>query len=286
VDGHSRSRATSPIPAAGSGGPGDEARDRIRTFCEEAAVRCDLPPLPKVAMQAMALTADPAAKAGDVAHIVASDQALAARVLSISRSAVYMRRQAPRTVQDAIVTVGFEVVRQMVVTAAARTVHGKDDPVAEALWAHALVTALAADELRPQGEPRGGTSFIAGLLHDIGRLVFYLSDAAGFARLGHHDDVLEQQLYGAGHAVVGGYLLEVWGVDTKIAHAVVEHHARPVYGLAACVAQADWIAHHLGFGSTAAEVRAPDAPEYRRQDLAPIAARVAKTFEMERRYFA
>jgi HD-like signal output (HDOD) protein len=276
---------TSPPPAPGAGAPGAEARERIRAFCEDAAVRCDLPPLPKVAMQAMTLTADPAAKAADVAHIVASDQALAARVLSISRSAVYMRRQAPRTVQDAIVTVGFEVVRQMVVTAAARTIHGTDDPVAEALWAHALVTALAANELRPHGEPRGGTSFIAGLLHDIGRLAFYISAPVAFARLGHHDEALEQELYGTTHAVVGGYLLEVWGVDGKISHAVADHHVHHAEGLPACVAEADWIAHHLGFGSTSGEIRLPDTSQQRRHDLASIAARVAKTFEMERRFF-
>ncbi|HYR96733.1 MAG TPA: HDOD domain-containing protein [Candidatus Binatus sp.] len=269
-----------------SGPDGDGARGRLRAFCEDAATRCDLPPLPRVAMQAMAVTGDPTAKAKDVARIVSSDQALATRVLSISRSAVYMRRQAPRTVQDAIVTVGFGVVRQIVVTAAARAVHPPDDPVAEALWAHALVTALAADQLRPPGEPRGGTSFIAGLLHDLGRLVFYVSEPAAFARLGHHDDALEQDLYGVTHSVVGGYLLETWGVDAKIAHAVVEHHVRPVYGLAACVAQADWIAHHLGFGPATEKVRPPESLEHTRQELLAVAPRVAKAFETERRFFA
>ena len=258
---------------------------RIPAFCQEAAARCDLPPLPRVAMQAMAVTGDPAAKAKDVARIVASDQALAVRVLSISRSAVYMRRQAPRTVQDAIVTVGFGVVRQIVVSAAARTVHPTDDPVAEALWAHAVVTALAADELRPPGEPRGGISFIAGLLHDLGRLVFYISEPAAFARLGHDDEAQEQELYGATHPVVGGHLLDVWAVDAHIAQAAVAHHVRPARGLAGRVAQADWIAHHLGFGSSSAPDRAPETPEHPQKDLLALAPRIAKAFEAERKFF-
>jgi HD-like signal output (HDOD) protein len=269
----------SPTPSA----PG---ADRIRAFCEEAAINCDLPPLPKIAMQAMAITGNPSAKAADVAHVVASDQALATRVLSISRSAVYMRRQAPRTVQDAIVTVGFEVVRQMVVTAAARSVHRTEDPVAEKLWAHALVTALAADELRPSGEPRGGTTFLSGLLHDIGRLVFYVSDAASFAQLGHCDEAAEMEIYGVTHALVGAHLLEVWGVDSHIAQAVADHHARAPQAIAACIAQADWIAHHLGHGSTPTELPPPETGHRKRQDLVTIAARVAKTFDAERRFFA
>jgi HD-like signal output (HDOD) protein len=274
--------ARTAAPAACSA-PGAE---QVRIYLEHAAIKCDLPPLPRVAMQAMTLTADPAAKAGDVAHIVASDQALAARVLSISRSAVYMRRQAPRTVQDAIVTVGFEVVRQMVIAAAARTLHQADDPTAERLWAHALATALAADELRPPGEPRGGATFLAGLLHDVGRLVFSLAGAESFARLGHHDESLEHELFGASHAVVGGRLLEVWGVDAHIAHAVADHHVRANQGLAATIAQAEWIAHHLGHGSTPGELPLAETSPRKRQDLVAIAARVAKTFDGERRFFA
>jgi len=174
----------------------------------------------------------------------------------------------------------------MVITAAARTLHQADDPAAERLWAHALVTALAADELRPPGEPRGGTTFLAGLLHDIGRLVFYLSDAESFGRLGHHDETLEHELFGVSHAVVGGRLLEVWGVDAHIARAAADHHVRANQGLAATIAQAEWIAHHLGHGSTPAEVPLPEAPQRKRQDLVAIAARVAKTFDGERRFFA
>ena len=265
---------------------GDDPRERMRAICLDIAAKCDLPPFPKVALQAMALTADPAARAQDVARIVGSDQALAARVLSISRSAVYSRRQPPRTLQDAIVSVGFEVVRQIVVTAAARAVHRPQDSIAEGLWAHALMTALAADELRPPGEPRGGTCFIAGLLHDIGKLVFYTFEPAAFARLGHYDEALEHELYGVTHAVVGGYLLDMWGVDSTIAHAVFEHHLWPAYGLAACIAQADWIAHHLGFGSTPTEIAPPETVEDPSKDLVAIAPRVATAFETERKFFA
>jgi HD-like signal output (HDOD) protein len=282
-EGHPKPEAA-PTPAPPADGPG---RERIRTFLEDATVRCDLPPLPKVALQALKVTADPAAKARDVAHIVASDQALAARVLSISRSAVYMRREAPRTVQDAIVTVGFEVVRQIVVTAAARTLHRTGDPVAESLWAHALVTALAADELRPQGEPRGGITFLSGLLHDIGRLVFHVISApAAFARLGHHDEALENELYGVTHPAVGAHLLEMWGIDAKIVHAVADHHVRPARGVAGWVAQADWIAHHLGAGSTPVQVPSPEPSEDGRRHLLSLAPRIAKAFEVERRFFA
>lgn len=84
---------------------------------------------------------------------------------------------------------------------------------------------------------------------------------------------------------MGGYLLDVWGLDERIAQAAVEHHIRPVYGLSACVAKADWIAHHLGFGTASVYARPPETPEHPRQHLLALAPRVAKAFETEREFF-
>lgn len=263
----------------------DLRREQIREVCRDVAAKCNLPPFPKVAARALALTASPDAKAGDVARVVAADPALAARVLRLAGSAVYCRRQSPRTVEEAVVAIGFGPVRQILVAAAARTVHGTNDSVSQRLWAHALATAFAADELRPAGEPRGGESFIAGLLHDIGRLVFHLSDREAAARLPYFDEALEKEAYGVTHAALGGYLADMWGMKVEIAHSIFEHHIPLAHGLAARLVMADWMAHHLGFGSTPTEIPLPETVEDDRDDLAAVADRVAKTFEAERAFF-
>ena len=79
--------------------PEPTTRDNVRTLFARVAATCDLPPLPAVAMRAMRLARDPDAKADDLARVVSTDAAIAARVLRIARSAIYVRRNAPRTLR-------------------------------------------------------------------------------------------------------------------------------------------------------------------------------------------
>jgi HD-like signal output (HDOD) protein len=271
---------------ASEGSSPPPGREQFFALCAELARQCNLPPFPKVASRAMRLTAEPGVTAQEVVRVVSADPALAARVLNIARSPVYLRREAPRTLLDAVITVGFDTVRQILIAAAARMMHPARDAVAERLWAHALATALAADELRPAGEARGADTFVAGLLHDVGLLVFYATDPAAFVRLRSGDTQLEKDVYGLPHAVVGGYLVESWNIDTAIANAIWEHHVRPACGLAARVALADWIAYQLGHAPLPGPMPRPETVELLRQDLEDVTARARKAFAAEQRFFA
>jgi HD-like signal output (HDOD) protein len=136
------------------------------------------------------------------------------------------------------------------------------------------------------GERRGAVSFIAGLLHDIGKLIFHLSDPVGFASLGYFDEAGEKDLFGATHPVAGAYVVETWGLESEVAKAILEHHVRPVYpGLAGRVAKADWIAHRIGFGSVPTEIEPAEAIDDGSIDLPAVADRVAKAFDAEQAFF-
>src|SRR5690349_2631722 len=169
--------------------PSAHSRSALRELFNRVSESCDLPPLPAVAVRAIALARDPNVGTDQLVRVVSTDAALAARVVSIARSVRYMRREPPRTLDGAIQTVGFQALRRILIAASARAAYRADDAVAQTLWEHALATALAADELaRVAGEPRGGNSFIAGLMHDIGKLVLHLSDSRNFAALDHDDE--------------------------------------------------------------------------------------------------
>lgn len=269
--------------------PTSTTRESTRALFLRVAQHCDLPPLPAVAARAMTLARDPDATVADLARLVATDTALAARVLKISRSVTYLRTQPPHTVQDAILVVGFQALRKILVAASARSVYRADDAVATRLWEHALATALAADELAVDaGERRGGDAFIAGLLHDVGKLVFHLSDPLAFGGLGRADDDLEVERYGVTHAAVGGCLAEQWGLESAVVEAITLHHAAEAQGLAERVVIAERIAHQLGFGSvaTAAAPRSEPERDEATDGSAAVAARVAASFESERTLFA
>lgn len=271
--------ASSPqnVPAVAA----DDTRSKTRALYSRLAENCDLPPMPAVASQAMRLVREPDARAEDVARVVATDAAIAARVLQISRSAMYARSRAPRTLGEAIVTLGFQQLQKILVAASARAAYRVDDAVAQRLWAHSLATALAADELAAAArEPRGGASFLAGLLHDVGRLVFHITDPAAYLTLGHCDDAAETAVFGGSHAVVGACLAEHWGLDSDVVEAIMGHHGAPAAGLALRVSDADRIAGQIGCGAVDAQAEPPETPE-----AAGLVARVAATFEAERGLF-
>ncbi len=265
------------------------ARERFREFFAHVAETCELPPLPEVAARALALTRDPRTSLPDVARLVADDTAIAARVLRISRSAVYVgRRQQPHTVEEAISTIGIDAVRRVLVAASAHAVHLTGDQVGQTLWNHALATALAADELaRAGGQPRGGADFIAGLLHDVGRLISHLADRETYARLGHFDERAEQTYFGASHSVVAAVLVDRWGLEMAVVKAVIEHHVSPVYpGPGGRLAQADWIAHQIGYGSVEEDIPPLEIVGGPIPDVDALCRRVADAFEAERAFFA
>jgi HD-like signal output (HDOD) protein len=261
-------------------------REQVFALCAELAEHCNLPPFPKVASRAMRLTAEPGVKAQELSRVVSADPALAARVLNISRSPVYLRREPPRTLLDAIITVGFDTVRQILIAAAARMMHPAKDVVAERLWGHALATAIAADELRPAGESRGAETFVAGLLHDVGLLVFYATDPGGYARLRADNEQIEKDVYGIPHAIVSGYLVESWNIGATIANPIWEHHVRPACGLAGRVAVADWIAYQMGCAPLPGRMSRPETVEPLGHDLEAVTARARKAFAAEQRFFA
>jgi putative nucleotidyltransferase with HDIG domain len=267
--------------------PNPSEDSKLTGLITEIATTCDLPPLPAAAARALSLARDPESSAEALARVVSTDPALAARVLAMSRSVTYLRRQPPRTLQEAIATVGLRALRRILIAASARAAYRSDDQVAQSLWAHSLATALATEELAKArgGAVAAGDAFIAGLLHDIGKLVLHLSNPAAFATLGVFDEQAERRLFGVTHAEIGGQLAEKWGLEPEIVRGILGHHAGDGGELAACVATADRLAIEIGYGSLAQPGQPGTTSSEQDDDFEATAERVKALFESERHLF-
>ena len=223
----------------------------------------DLPSLPIAVTRVMQLTNDPKAGLSDVAHALASDQGLAARVLKLANSAYYGSSRRIGTVSEAVVILGMRTTRNLTLATSCqdmleREVQGYFLPRG-ALWRHSLACAAAAQNLARRAHFRGTEeAFVAGLLHDIGKVVMSAYLKAEFAqvltrvakgRLTFSD--AEREVLGFDDAEVGARLLERWNLPSTLVTAVRYHHApsqAPESLLAALVHVADTICLTLGIG--------------------------------------
>lgn len=224
----------------------------------------DLPALPAAVVRVMQLTDDPKASASDIARALASDQALAARVLKLANSAFYGASRRISTISEAVVTLGLRTTRNLVMATSCqelleRDVAGYAMPPG-ALWQHSLATASAAQALAQWAGYRGTEeAFVAGLLHDIGKVVLNTYLKEQFVRVliraaggGLTYAEAEREILGFDHAEAGARLLERWNLPSSLVSAVRYHHAPMEANLASplpCIVHiADAISLMLGIG--------------------------------------
>ena len=129
----------------------------------------DLPTLPKVLDEVSRLVQDPNANTDEIAKIISRDQVLSAKVLKMVNSPVYGFPGRIGTVQHALVLLGFNVVRGIIISTSVFEMMVK---AMEGLWEHSLGCALAANVVAKHAGLADPEEFsVAGLLHDLGKVV-------------------------------------------------------------------------------------------------------------------
>jgi len=202
-----------------------------------------VPPLPLVVSKVVEVADNPNSSAQDLANIICEDTGLTARVLKLINSSFYGFSRRISTVTESVILLGFEVITNIVIwISVARHIGTKESQVLDRqrFWQHSLGAAASAKILSQLiGYPNPEEAFIAGLLHDIGKIFFdeYVSDeyAAVVSRMdeGERNELrAERQVLGTDHAAVGQMLLKKWRLPqvyqmtTRYHHAPLRYEAR------------------------------------------------------------
>ncbi len=224
----------------------------------------DLPSAPAVMSSAMTLTTNLESKVADVSSVLSSDQSLSAKALKLANSPFYGRKRQVKTLEEAILVLGFDEVRSIIMAVSTQKMFASDDtdgPESK-LWRHSFGTAVAARQIaRWLGHPDEGEIYVAGLLHDIGKLVLlqkmnerYMDVVTQVEAKAGSFRALEQQVLHFNHCDVASILLSKWSFPSDLVQAVTEHHRPPSFRagatapIAHVVSLANDISKHLEVG--------------------------------------
>jgi diguanylate cyclase (GGDEF)-like protein/putative nucleotidyltransferase with HDIG domain len=207
----------------------------------------------------------------DMVRILQTDQALALKVLRVVNTPFYGLRTKVSTLPHALAMLGPHAVKSMIEGADR---YGPIPGPAEQpidkyfFWQHSLTTAIIAEAIGKRlGYDVPEEAYLAGLLHDIGKLLVEQANPAGYAEVIREMEKneapvpdIEHRLVGIDHAEAGGFVAERWNLSPVLVDAIRFHHHEfpsgdpPVASakgkeLAAIVSYADFIAWSQGLGS-------------------------------------
>ena len=200
----------------------------------------DLPTLPSVAVKVMNTLLDEASSAQDVADIVEVDPALTMKVLMVANSAFYGIAREVSTVKRAIVGLGFSKMRSIILSLSVLdTVEAmveESELDSSEFWTHSLKCAVGAQAIASKlGEEFSDEIFVAGLLHDIGKLVLSRQMPAAFKQAvemagkeGIRTVDAEEVMMHMDHAQVGACIMEQWEFPIPLRESVWQHHDPPL----------------------------------------------------------
>ncbi len=221
-----------------------------------------MPAFPRSVQQILELTRDVNCSPKDLVRVIDHDPVVTVKILRVVNSAYYSLPKQITSINHAVVYMGFNSLKNLALSIAAigmlpkESVPGFD---AHQYLLHSLTTANIAKMLAPRvGEVDPNDAFIAGLLHDFGKVVFAQFMPAEFRQALMKSDWGEVSLYqtlreviGTDHAVVGGMLLEKWRFPAHLVETIRHQYGDDLRDtpMIACVFAANQISKKLAFGA-------------------------------------
>lgn len=249
-----------------------------------------LPTFPESILRINELIADdePRDSFHRIAQLIETDPVLCARILRLVNSAFYAVSGAIVTVYDALVMLGLDIVKSLILSTSVIDILGGRREGLAGLWEHSLGAAVAATALgRTLGLPRVEELSAAALMHDLGKVVLASQLADEYPAVVRHAmerrvpvRQAERALLGVSHDEIGRWLVTRWRLPAVLAEPIALHHeprrARRHAEATAVVHVADLMVRAYGFGFAGdAVMPAMDPGAWRLLRLTPEKLRTA-----------
>ena len=214
----------------------------------------------------------PRSSVGYISTIIGQDASLTARLLRVVNSAFYGFPRKIDTISRAVLVVGTQQLRDLALATSVMKLFKKIPEkyvTMESFWRHSVSCGVAARTIAGYcREPNVERFFVAGILHDIGKLIIYdrmpdKSDVILKRAMESNELVykVEQDIIGFDHAAVGGALIKAWRLPSNLEEVVMSHHA-PILSTrylrdASIIHVADAIVHAMQLGCSGEQFMPP-----------------------------
>lgn len=196
-----------------------------------------LPPMPSLYLQIVARLKSPDCSAQSIAEILTKDMAMTTRLLQVVNSGGFGVSRRVTEMTEVVNLLGLEEIKSLVLGVHLFETNERIKPLyfsISQVWSHSTAVAAAARticRMETGNEDLANEAYLAGLLHDLGKLVLQNNFEA------QYNDVLkrakaggrrlwevEAEEFGVSHAEIGGYVLGRWGMPMPLIDAVSLHH--------------------------------------------------------------
>lgn len=229
----------------------------------------EVPTLPTIVMQALKVMQDPASDARAVERVIIHDPAISAKILRVANSAFFGFSRRVATIADAVRVLGFTNVQGMLISVGAFDAFRTERLSLVDFWKHSIATATAARFLSARVKCSADEAFMAGILHDIGKLIFAVQAESAYQQVlelqrGSAMTSLEaeQTLFEFTHPEVGEMVAERWDLPARYTAAIAHHHDPDAAGderaFCALIGLADQAAYAALSGHAAAAAHAAE----------------------------
>lgn len=170
-----------------------------------------------------------------IASKISQDPSLTADVIKISNSAGFVPGKRIMTIKDAVKIIGLKNLNLILTASASKTILQNKYKKFEVIWEHCIRVAYYST-LIAKSKQLGTVSdsaFIAGLLHDIGKIVLMSADDKIIHTISEitrnkqlrSSSILEEISVGISHAEIGGLIAEKWNFPPNLKSAIENHHS-------------------------------------------------------------
>lgn len=196
-----------------------------------------LPSIPTQYSQIVSELNTPKPSMERLVDIIRKDPAMTVKVLQVVNSHSLAGHEIS-DIESAVQHIGVESLKSFVLMAELFAnegeLNGDSDFNVDELWNHGIEVAefsnaIAGSEC--EDPELLGRCYTSGLLHDLGILFFASKLPARFEEARKHAEATqrtlmnaERDLYGATHAEIGGFLLDLWGLAMPVVNAITYHY--------------------------------------------------------------